>query len=157
MADNWWEQDLVKDEETEQESQNWWEQDIVENEPTAALPESTVINEELVVNPELQTYAQELQDIQGGYEEADLEAAGFSTEDIKLFNDSIATEQDASGEASGDGGGIYMGVPSTDMYEGISTEPSFVIDYVQRLNEPTLAVHIFQPLGSKNIQRGEIN
>tara|TARA_B100000768_G_scaffold29923_1_gene28404 strand:- start:366 stop:4058 length:3693 start_codon:yes stop_codon:yes gene_type:complete len=118
MADNWWEQDIVKDEETEQESQNWWEQDIIENEPTVALPESNVIIEEVVVNPELQTYAQELQDIQGGYEEADLEAAGFSTEDIKSFNESISNDQNTSGEASGDGGGIYMGVPSTDMYEG---------------------------------------
>ena len=118
MADNWWEQDLVKEEETEQESQNWWEQDIVEKEPTVALPESNVTTGEVVVNPELQTYAQELQDIQGGYEEVDLEAAGFSTEDIKIFNDSIATEQGTSDEVQGDGGGIYMGVPSTDMYEG---------------------------------------
>ena len=118
MAENWWDQDRSIEEKSEEETPgNWWDQDTSVGDPEEK-PQVSASAEEVVVNPELQTYAQELQDIQGGYEEADLEAAGFSTEDIKIFNDSIATEQGTSDEVQGDGGGIYMGVPSTDMYEG---------------------------------------
>jgi hypothetical protein len=72
--------------------------------------------EEPTVNPELVSYASELTSIQGGYEAADLEAAGFTNEEIQAYSDSIGQEMQAPG---GDGSKLYLGVPGTDMYDGL--------------------------------------
>ena len=68
------------------------------------------------VNPELVSYASELTNIQGGYEAADLEAAGFTNEEIQAYSDSIGQEMQ---EPKGDGSKLYLGVPGTDMYDGL--------------------------------------
>ena len=72
--------------------------------------------EEPTVNPELVSYASELTSIQGGYEAADLEAAGFTNEEIQAYSDSIGQEMQAP---EGDGSKAYIGQPGTDMYDGL--------------------------------------
>ena len=77
----------------------------------------STVEEEVVLNPEVEKYAKELTDIQGGYEYDDLEAAGFSNADITAYENSINSSVDRT-EAVGDGSNLYMGVPGTDMYDG---------------------------------------
>ena len=75
------------------------------------------VEEEVVLNPEVGKYAEELTDIQGGYEYEDLEAAGFSKAEINAYETSINSSVDRT-KAVGDGSNVYMGVPGTDMYDG---------------------------------------
>lgn len=116
MADNWWDEDVKAAEETPSDEGNWWDEDV----KAAGGSEPTVDEEETEtpeINPELVSYANELKDIQGGYEAADLEAAGFTNEEIEAYDASIAAGQDRT-PPKGDGSTLSLGVPAGDTYDG---------------------------------------
>lgn len=116
MADNWWDEDVKAAEETSSDEGNWWDEDV----KAAGGSEPTVDEEESEtpeINPELVSYANELKDIQGGYEAADLEAAGFTNEEIEAYDASIAAGQDRT-PPKGDGSTLSLGVPAGDTYDG---------------------------------------
>ena len=73
--------------------------------------------EEPTINPELVSYANELREMQGSYEAADLEAAGFTNEEIEAYDASISVGQDRT-PPKGDGSILSMGVPAGDTYDG---------------------------------------
>lgn len=95
-----------------------------EEEPTSTEPnifdqfdEEEPTSEEPTINPELSSYASELVDMQGGYEVADLEAAGFTNEEISAFEATTLADADGA-KPRGDGSKVYPGVPSGDTYDG---------------------------------------
>jgi len=73
------------------------------------------------INPELVSYANELRDIQGGYEAADLEAAGFTNEEIQAYDASIREEQgvDENVSSSNSTAELNPGLPAGEMYDGL--------------------------------------
>jgi hypothetical protein len=126
MAENWWDADVKAGETTEVEpTKNWWDADVKAGEtaeeekpePVVKTTTKPVVEETIKLNPEVEKYAKELIQIQGGYEYEDLEAAGFSDADINAFQTSINVPLNQT-KAQGDGSELYMGVPGTDMYDG---------------------------------------
>jgi len=140
MAGNWWDTDVKAGETTEVETtKNWWDTDVKAGETTEEKSEPKV-EEEVVLNPEVGKYAEELTDIQGGYVYEDLEAAGFSKADISAYETSINSSVDRT-KAVGDGSNVYMGVPGTDMYDGYKMGYK---DDTTETREPTAEVTSFE-------------
>ena len=70
---------------------------------------------------ELQDYAQQLQQQSGGYENADLEAAGFSAEDISAYSSFVQQEQDKSSVPLEPTGTLTNGGYPTDMWDSFDS------------------------------------
>ena len=66
---------------------------------------------------ELDAYARQLQSSQGGYEEADLDAAGYSSDEIASYETSVKASQDASSVSGSTKDTLTNGGYSTDMWD----------------------------------------
>ena len=66
---------------------------------------------------ELDAYARQLQSSQGGYEEADLDAAGYSSDEIASYETSVTASQDASSVPGSTKDTLTNGGYSTDMWD----------------------------------------
>ena len=94
-----------------------------EEEPTSTEPnifdqfdKEEPTSEEPTINPELVAYVSQPH-IQGNYVAADLEAAGFTNEEISAFEATTLADADGA-KPRGDGSRVYPGVPSGDTYDG---------------------------------------
>lgn len=124
----------VVNEDVPEEEQQWpgtavTAQEVPEEEPSITLNERQT---------ELDAYAKQLVEQSGSYEVADLEAAGFAPEDIKVYEDYAKQEQGTYALPMEGDGILQSGGYSTDMYRNMSFDQAADYYYNIVLEDPSV-------------------